>query len=227
MDTSAADWDKLADKALSWIEDTLRRVQKAQSDIGQEHRKVAFAACYCLLAAHEYVESAFLAMKARHEYAGLACCLPVAEMAITFYWCTYDVDDFPQRLKRWEAAHAERPGRGDEPAQANPAPGGAALPEVKAMLEELDRRVSDPGRFSYLYPTLYEPLSASARGQLAPGRYFRLEESTIVRRQTPPPGPDRAWIVLTACLTLVGAIYHFFRWDISPIKAQYKALIGD
>lgn len=246
MSAATADWDKIADKALCWIEDAFVRVYKARSDAGDAERKVTFAASYCLLAVHEYMESAFLAMKARHYHAGLACCLPAIEMAVTFYWCTYDVDDFLARLQQWEAADADEwdvrmreMARADLPIglpeetpeklphrQLDPPPAnGEPLPDVKAMLEELDRRVGHDGRFTYLYPTLYRPICASAHSRWAPQRYFQVGGPGVARRKTPQQPPDAVWVVLTVCLALIGSIYHFFGWDVSPVKSEYTELI--
>ena len=84
MEQREPDWKKLCALTQNWLNQAYSKVQKALPEMTAEESHVGFAASFCLLSCYDYMATAFDAFEKGRFYAGLACCRPVAETAITF-----------------------------------------------------------------------------------------------------------------------------------------------
>jgi len=242
-------WPTYADKVHDWIQEAYARVYDSQEQMSTDQSKAALAASYCLLAAHDYLEIAFFAFHKKLYHPGMACLRPVAEMAIDFFWCTFLVDDYVDRLGRWAKrsfdqsrktyeslehwvlSESDRKALGPKKAEWEKRYEQlfedikADLPPVLNMLEEIDKRQGGEVAFRSLYPMLYSTLCSSAHGVLVLDRYFRPAGSAIDRRKHAPMPPDGPWASLTAIVYLVVGIYKFFGWEYSKFLSEYKQLL--
>ena len=100
MTTEEPNWTTYADKVHDWIQEAYAHVYNSQEQMSADQGKAALVASYCLLMAHDYLEIAFFAFDKKLYHPGMACLRPVAEMAITFLWCTFLVADYVDRFPR-------------------------------------------------------------------------------------------------------------------------------
>ena len=243
------DWEHYAAKVHEWIQEAFARVYDSQEEMSADQSKVTVAASYCLLAAHDYQEIAFFAFHKKLFHPGMACLRPVAEMAISFLWCTFSVDDYVERLgrwmkqsvdkarkrygqlERWALSDSDKKSFGPKKAEWERHYGQVFgdltgnLPPVLNMLQEIDKRQGREVSVQNLYPMLYSTLCSSAHGVLMPDRYFTLSDSAIDRRRHAPMPPDAPWASLTASVYLVVGIYKFFGWEYSKFLNEYRQLL--
>jgi len=248
--TETPEWESYAAKAHEWIQEAYARVYNAQAEMTAEQTKVGLAASYCLLASHDYLEIAFFGFHKKLYHPGMACLRPVAEMAITFLWCTFAVEDYVDRLGRWakdpfdkarktyqrleewvlretdKEAFAARKAEWDNEYERHFADLEGRLPSVLERLKQIDQRRGGGVSFQGLYPMLYAVLCASSHGVLVPDRYFVPADSAIDRRAHAPMPPEAPWAALTAAVYLVVGVYQFFGWDYSGFLKQYRQLLG-
>lgn len=250
MTIEEPDWTKYADKVYDWIQEAYARVYDSQEQMSADQSKAGMAASYCLLAAHDYLEIAFFAFHKKLYHPGMACLRPVAEMAITFLWCTFSVDDYVDRLCRWakeffdkskktyerlerwamdeqdRKAFEKRKEEWEKSHEKISLGLAGNWPSLLNMLEEIDRRRGEGMDYQALYPMLYSPLCGSAHGVLVLDRYFTPSGSAIGRRQHAPMPPDAPWASLTAIVYLIVGIYKFFGWEYSEFLNEYKQMLG-
>ncbi len=240
------DWKELRSTVAGWFNEAYPRVQKAQPDMKDEQSHVGFAASFCLLSCTDYMESAFDAFEKGCFHAGLACCRPVAETAITFYWCVQD-DLSPQsRFKRWMKDTWKEDERllkgllGTSVFQHEDGGGGLAdslkqvremldkvcdlkeLPHVKQMLESMDPQLDENLKASDIYPMLYQFLCGSAHSNFRPDRYFHLNGDVFTRIDRPVMPAITPWVALTSAYWMAVPVLMYFGWDYTHLKAEYK-----
>ena len=249
MTIQEPDWKGYASKVHEWIQEAYTRVYESQEGMSAEQSKVGLVASYCLLAAHDYMEIAFFAFNKKLYHPGMACLRPVAEMAITFLWCTSSVEDYIDRLSRWmkvpfdkarkdhdrleewvmsdldKESFASRKREWDGHYQRLFANVEGNLPSVLNMLKEIDDRQGGEASFQGLYPMLYSTLCNSAHGTLVLDRYFTPTASAIGRRQHPPMPNHAPWASLTATVYLVVGVYQFFGWEHSKFLKEYRQML--
>ncbi len=242
-------WETYAAKVHEWIQEAYARVYNSQEAMSVHQSKVGLAASYCLLAAHDYLEMAFCAFHKKLYHPGMACLRPVADMFISFLWCTFSVEDYVDRLGRWMKKSFDKKRKtyerlehcvlsdpetesfGSKKEEWETHYGGLFAdlkgnrPPVLNMLEEIDKRQAEEASIQDLYPMLYSPLCRSAHGVLEPDRYFTPSGSPIDRRQHAPMPPEAPWASLTVAVYLVVGIYKFFGWEYSNFLNEYRRLL--
>ena len=242
------EWENYKAKVDEWIQKAYTRVYESQEEMSADQSKAGCAALCCLLASQDYMEIAFFAFHKKRYHPGMACLRPVSEMAIHFLWCTFSVDDYADRFRRWAKkafdqsrkkderleqwvlSESDRKALGPKKAEREKWYGELCgdtkgLPPLLNMLEELDKRKGGEAEFRNLYPMLYSTLCSSAHGVFVPDRYFVPAGSAIDRRKNAPMPPEGPWASLTAIVYLVVGIYMFFGWEYSEFLNEYEQLL--
>jgi hypothetical protein len=249
MHQAEPDWTKLRACVDKWLDEAYAQVQRAQPRMTEEQTHVAFAASFCLLSCYDYMASAFDAFEKGRFYAGLACCRPVAETAITFLWCVTAGADHRDRFERWMKTTLKeyerflsglsntfafrRGSRGlsgslDKTREMlDKLQHRKELPRLRQMLESLDRWLPGELKASDLYPMLYQYLCGSAHAGFMPERYFRVEGDVVERVERLSMPGITPWVALTSAFYMAVSVLMYFRWDYAAIKAEYQEVLKE
>lgn len=253
MQCREPDWQGLWVATSSWLEDAYSRVQKAESSMTDEESHVALAASYCLLSCYDYLASAFDAFKNGRFHAGLACCRPVAETAITFLWCVQQCDEgFRARVERWmkrtllederfikelsetsvfqqhSKSHSLEGSLKRTREILDKVSSRKSLPNIKQMLESMDdRSKKGESKATDYYPMLYQFLCSSAHAGFTPERYFRIEEDIFKRVDRVEMPLATPWAVLTSAFCMAATVFISFGWDCAHLKTEFQERLAE
>ena len=249
MADTKPDWEFLLEKVSSWLKECQNRLQATQAHMTVAQSKIMFVALYCLRASQEYFASAFESYKANRFRAGLACCRPVAEMAIIFLWCLQDAEDPVLRTHRWaKDTHWRYMQFLEELSQCKllahpPAKDSIAealeleryvlrqlaslrkLPNIKQMLESIDGDFMEDVKAADLYPMLYRFLSSPAHADFRPEYFFKIRRNHLEDMEQVRMDPIVPWVTLSVAWLLVAAVFKGFRWDHIHLRAEYEDIV--
>ena len=198
----AANWERLKDLALDWVDETLQRLGREQPNILERDQLFYRTAETCIMSMREYVETAFEAFVAHRFHSGLTCCRTVFEVGVHLLWCAQDKTGSERRPAQvykklldedykfynhaarvfpkepggtdWEGAAREVKEQRDQLCA------DASVPKMESMIRSIEKESQGKLAFRSLYPAvyrIYEKLSIVGVNKLfAVSSFFKNQE---------------------------------------------------